>query len=125
MKLKWFNQIDEYVAEERGKNYGNPYYTIDDLPLTPQQKKCVIEYLARKLWGLLIDLGISDGHCKSYDPLVIGDGIAYSYVFDMEDGGRQHKYRNLRHLEEMLYKETLEAIKDEMDYWMSKKDKRR
>ncbi|MHA1280747.1 MAG: hypothetical protein ACTSQ8_26670 [Candidatus Helarchaeota archaeon] len=112
MNLQEFNKLEEIVKNERNKSIANPYKSIDDLPLTPSQKECVIEYLAWKLWSILLDLDIQDGHSKSYDPLVIDEDVAHSYVFDMEDGGRHHSYKNLKHLEEMLYKETLEQIKD-------------
>ena len=93
------------------ERFGNEFYCIDDLPLTDSQKECVLEYLARKLWKLLLDTDIQCGHCKSYDPLMIEGKTALSYVYDMEDGGRSHKFRDYKHLEDMLYKETLEQIK--------------
>jgi hypothetical protein len=91
----------------------NGLYSINDLDLTDEQKEQVLEYLAQKYWHLLRDLGIQDGHCKSYDPLMIEGNIAYSYVFDLEDGGRQHSFDSYEHLEKMLTAEILASIKGE------------
>jgi len=113
MEIK-FNEVNKSVAKIRAQRWGNEYYSVDDLPLTYQQKLCVVEYLARWLWRLLLDTEIMDSHCKSYDPLMIVDGKAHSYVFDMEDGGRHHLFNDLKHLEEMMYKETLDLIKQEI-----------
>jgi hypothetical protein len=52
---------------------------------------------------------------KSYDPMTIelnrgGGGIAHSYVFDMEDGGRHHLFENLEDIPRILVTEVLECI---------------
>lgn len=86
--------------------------SIDGLPLTDEQKERVLEWYAEKIWQLLQDLDISDGHSKMYDPLTIQDGIAHSYVFDLEDGGRRHAFRDYEHLEKMLQNELLEMIRE-------------
>lgn len=41
---------------------------------------------------IMMRLGVWDGHCKSYDPLLIKGDVAHSYVFDLEDGGRHHPF---------------------------------
>lgn len=107
--------MTEELKKTRVERSGNEYYSIDDLPLTDIQKECVLEYLARKLWKLLLDLDVQCGHCKHYDPLMIEGNTALSYVYDMEEGGRRHKFRDYKHLEDMLYNETLEQIREEIN----------
>lgn len=101
------------MSKKASDNWGNIFHSIDDLDLDNEQKEQVLEYLAQKFWGLLMDLGTMDGHCKSYDPLVIEGNTAHSYVFDLEDGGRHHAFKDYAHLENMLYSETLFTIKGE------------
>jgi hypothetical protein len=71
-------------------------------------------WLAQKYYKLLLAIGAQLGHRKSYDPLTIeydGDKkIAHSYVFDFEDGGRHHPFRDLEQLEEMLDVEIVRQI---------------
>lgn len=73
------------------------------------------EIAALALYNVLLDLGILDSHAKSYDPLTVNEEerIAYSYVFDMEDGGRNHAYQDFDHLLSMMIKETVEKIRKE------------
>lgn len=113
MSLSIFQEVDARVKTVRERE-GN-YWTIKNLPLTDQQKECVLEYLARRYWQLLLDTNIQDGHSKSYDPLLIEGDTAHSYVYDMEDGGRHHSFKDYAHLEEMLYDETLGQIKYELE----------
>lgn len=90
----------------------NNFFTIDDLPLSYEDKCAVLEWFARKLW-ILLEEGSGDPYYygKSYDPLVIEDGVAHSYVFNFEDGGRHHVYDDLAHLERMLMNEGISRIK--------------
>jgi hypothetical protein len=60
----------------------------------------------------LVELGINDGHYKHYDPLTIEGKTANSYVFNLADGGRHHKFKNLGQLRELILKETIESIKE-------------
>lgn len=46
----------------RKENF-NPFYDIDDLPFTKNQKEMVLEYLARKLWRILIEVKDWDNGC--------------------------------------------------------------
>ena len=105
-----FNEIDEETRKIREKK-GNDYYTIDDLPLTYHQKLCVLEWLAKHLWRLLLDTEIDDGHCKSYDPLYIEGDTAHSYIHHFDEGGRHHSFKDLQHIEKVLYTETLDYLK--------------
>lgn len=89
----------------------NRYKLLNDLELSDEQKMAVLCYLANKYYRLILELGIQDGHSKSYDPLLIEGNVAHSYVFDLEDGGRHHPFRNLDHLETMLDDEILQEIK--------------
>jgi len=89
------------------------FKSVDDLPLREYQKRYVLEWLAWKFYGLLIKLGIEDGYCKSYDPLLIEDDKCHSYVFDLGNGGRHHPYRNLREIEDKLFNEVVKRIKEE------------
>lgn len=89
----------------------NEFFTIHDLPFTQKQKEQTIEYLAHQLWFILTELGMDDHH-KTYDPLTIDGHIAHSYVFDLEDGGRHHKFNDIKDLEQSLLKETIQQIKN-------------
>jgi|GEM_PF-2403480 len=90
--------------------------SIDDLPLNETQKRYVLEWLAWKFYNLLLKLGIEDGYCKSYDPLLIEDDKCHSYVFDLDDDGRHHPYKNLREIEDKLFNEVVKRIKEERIY---------
>ena len=92
------------------------FKNIDDLPLNETQKRYVLEWLAWKFYNLLLKLGIEDGYCKSYDPLLIEDDKCHSYVFDLDDSGRHHPYKNLREIEDKLFNEVLKRIKEESAY---------
>ena len=103
------------LIDEEIKNYRsgiNPYRTIDNLPLSEMQKRSVLEWFAWKIWEILMELGIEDGYGKLYDPLVIEENECHSYVFDLGDGGRHHKYETLAELEERLKKEVIERIRE-------------
>ena len=91
----------------------NTFFSIDDLSLTREEKCNVLEWFARKLWVLLEEgSNEPEWHHKSYDPLTIEGGIAHSYVFDLEDGGRHHAFKNLAHLERMLTDEGIRRIRE-------------
>jgi len=91
----------------------NSWFSIDDLPFTHKQKEIVLEWFARKLWVLLEEgSGEPDYYGKSFDPLVIEGYTAHSYVFDLEDGGRHHDFRDLEHLERMLMGEGIREIRE-------------
>jgi len=80
----------------------------------PIEKKLTnkdIEAYAEACWNIVCELGDGGGG-KVYDPLTIEGKTAHSYVFDLEDGGRHHKFKNLGHLREMILKETIENIKN-------------
>jgi hypothetical protein len=95
----------------RNKGY-NPFYDINDLPLSADQKEMVLEWYARKIWTLIETAeGEPDYHGKSYDPLVIEGGVAHSYVFYFSDGGRHHKFTSLLELERMLNDEILKEVR--------------
>ena len=84
---------------------------INDLPLNDEQKKFVLEWFAYKLWEIIEEGGGDpEYYGKSYDPLTIEGNIAHSYVFDLEDGGRHHEFRDFRHLEEMLVNEGVKEM---------------
>ena len=108
--LECFKIIDKEISKHRKGT--NTYKTIDDLPLSELQKRCVLEWLAWKAWDILIELGIEDGYGKSYDPLLIEADKCHSYIFDLGDGGRHHDYETLREIEEKLMKEVVEEIKE-------------
>ena len=89
----------------------NRYHDIDDLPLDYLEKCAVLEYLARKLWIILEEsTGAPEYAGKTYDPLIIEGNIAHSYVFDLEDGGRHHSFKDLKHLETMLINEAISRL---------------
>lgn len=89
--------------------FANNFFTIEDLTsLTREQKEEVLMWFARKLWVLLGKWRAY--HCKHYDPLVIEGNIAHSYVFNLDDGGRHHEFRDLEHLEKMMMDEGIRRI---------------
>jgi hypothetical protein len=93
--------------------YTNEFFTINDLPLTNEDKEKVLMWFARKLWTILEEGSEEpDYYCKTYDPLVIEGNIAHSYVFDLQDGGRHHKFKDLKDLENMLVSEGIQKIKE-------------
>jgi hypothetical protein len=79
--------------------------------------KDTVEAYAQACWDILLALDIQDGHCKSYDPLTIDEAekIAHSYVFDLWDGGRHHKYGSLYQVINAIKEETVKAIKTEYE----------
>lgn len=101
------------MSKKAQENWGNIFHDIEQLDLSDEQKQQVLEYLANKYWKLLLDLGVQDGHCKSYDPLVIEGKTAHTYVFDLEDGGRHHTFKDYKDLERMLDEEILGELKGE------------
>ena len=93
--------------------------SIDDYPLTEPQKELAMMYalkLIQRVYGdqLWLDWW---GHQKSYDPLVIvhGENKAHSYLMDLEDGGRHHPYRDLKHLEGMIVDELRKECAENLD----------
>ena len=106
---------NEFLPKPEEIRYTNEFYDIDTLPLKNFQKEMVLEYLAQKLWRILIRTDILESHCKSYDPLLIEGTIAHSYVFDMKDGGRHHGFKDYKDLETMLMDETINHIKNKID----------
>ncbi len=103
--------IDAQIRKDKADDFGNNYFSIDELPLTQAQKECVLEWLARKLWVIYEESsGEPDYYGKSYDPLVIEGDTAHSYVFNLWDGGRHHVFENLKQLEDGLIKETIENL---------------
>lgn len=86
---------------------------IEDLPLTYHQKLAVLEHIARILQDIK-NAAIGDSPCcKSYDPLLIEGNTAHSYVYDLADGGRHHKFKSLNDLERMMIDEIKKELKDE------------
>jgi hypothetical protein len=80
----------------------------------PVEKKLTnndLESYAHACYDIICSLG-GDSHCKMYDPLTIEGKTAHSYVFDLEDGGRHHTFKNLTQLKEMILKETVDNIKN-------------
>lgn len=93
-------QVEFAVRDMRSDNFGNPYDSVDDLPLSPAQKECVLEWYAKKV----CHTANPDECCcgKSYDPLTIEGHTAHSYAFDFKDGGRHHPFGSLAELEGWL-----------------------
>jgi len=58
-----------------------------------------LEEQAEQFWQIMLDSGLSDGYCKSYDPLTIKkdeQGYSFlSYIFDYEDGARSRYFNTL------------------------------
>lgn len=114
MGIQDYKEIDAEAAKFREKYVCERKDEITALPLTREQQMAVVEWLANKYWQILLDLNIQDGHCKSYDPLLIEGGTAHSYVFDLEDGGRHHDFRDLNHLVKMLDSDMRSMLRGEL-----------
>lgn len=81
----------------------------------PQDRKLTkndIESYAQACYDIILALGDGDSHRKLYDPLTIEGKIAHSYIFNLSDGGRHHKFEKLEQLKDMILKETIETIRD-------------
>ncbi len=91
--------------------------SVSELPLTRLEKEAVLELFAMKLWYILEEgSGDPDWHHKSYDPLVIEDNEAHSYVFRLsEQGGRHHKFDTLEGLEGKLVEDAISRIKNMLE----------
>ena len=90
----------------------NNIFSINDIDVSEEIKKNILEWFARKLWILLEEgSGEPDYYHKSYDPLTIEGNTAHSYVFGFRDGGRHHPFKNLSELEEMLMEEGINSNK--------------
>jgi len=110
--------VDFFIRAHTKENIYNDWWTIDDLPFTEEQKKIVLEWFARRIQNILRIFDPEWGaHCKSYDPLIVEDE-AFSYVFDLQNGGRQHPYESLQQLENRL---EMEAVKEMLPYVLDRK----
>lgn len=77
-----------------------------------------LEKQAELFWRILLDSGLSGGHCKMYDPLTIEEtpsgGFAFhSYVFDHEDRGRHRHFDTLEQGQVWLLKSFAEWLSDD------------
>jgi hypothetical protein len=87
---------------------------LSETSFTDAQKSIILEWYAWKIWHALEEgSGEPEYYCKSYDPMEIelSEKTAHSYVFDLEDGGRHHPFRDLEHLEQMMDAELIKRIK--------------
>ena len=75
-----------------------------------------IEAYAHACWDLIQEF-TGDNHCKMYDPLTIEGNIAHSYIFNLKDGGRHHKFKDLEELRKLMLKETIEMIRNTYEEW--------
>lgn len=119
IKKEFINRLSEPKIDLPERNGCNIFYSIDDLPFTDEQKTYCLEWLARKLWVILEESsGEPDYYGKMYDPLYVEleDKKAHSYVFDLEDGGRHHKFTSLSDLEKQLIQEAIKTIKRDKLY---------
>lgn len=85
--------------------------------ISEQNKIWALEHQAENFWQIMLSCGLSDGHCKSYDPLTIekveGGYEFHSYVFDYEDGGRHRTFKTLQEGQIWLlnsFKQWLERV---------------
>uniref|UniRef100_A0A6H2A3H4 Uncharacterized protein n=1 Tax=viral metagenome TaxID=1070528 RepID=A0A6H2A3H4_9ZZZZ len=71
-----------------------------------------IESYAQACFEILLGLELYDGGGKMYDPLTIVGKTAHSYVFDLKDGGRHHRFESLEELKNDILEETINIIKE-------------
>lgn len=76
-----------------------------------------LEKQAQNFWRIMLDSGLSDGHCKSYDPLIIEqDENGYnflSYIFDYGDGSRSRYFTTLEDGQKWLLHSFKQWLDDE------------
>ena len=85
------------------------YYTDNGRELTELEYKIWLEGMAYGIWQSRRLFGKDDGSCKMCDPLLFKEKVkeVYSYVFDLWDGGRHHKYKTLDQVKDALLNEIL------------------
>ena len=105
---KKVKKIREEKWECRGLSGRADWKSIDDLPLNEAQKACVLEWIAQKLQQTKLARECDVWQMgKSYDPLDIKleNKTAHSYVMEMSDGGRHHKYNKMSEIEDAIFNE--------------------
>lgn len=77
------------------------YTTFNGRRLNEKDYKTYLEGMAYGIWRTLVLTGRQDGYHKMCDPLTFVDDEkeVFSYVFDLWDGGRHHKYTSLSQVE--------------------------
>ena len=76
-----------------------------------------LEEQAMHFWDIMLASGLSDGHCKSYDPLTIepenGGYTFLSYIFDYGDSGRSRFFTSLEDGQRWLLHSFKQWLDDE------------
>lgn len=115
MKTTYTDKEVSKIRDKKWKQYGLSgccwWENIDELPLTENQKACVLEWVAQRL--SVTDFAQTNDiwQCgKSYDPLSIDveEKVAHSYMMDMKDGGRHHPFNKMSEIENAIFKEFFE-----------------
>jgi len=106
----------EYADSSAGIGFAR-WRSVEELPLTRLEKEAVLELFAMHLWKILEEgSGDPDYYHKSYDPLVIEDNEAHSYVFRLsEQGGRHHPFETLEELEGKLIEDAIDRIQQMLE----------
>lgn len=114
-EIPWYNKPVDPVASSRG--FGNPRRRLSEVSADTLVKIQILEWFAWKIYIAQAEAECDgDYRGKSYDPMTVeinadGSGIAHSYVFDFEDGGRHHPFSSLEELETMLTNELVGIAK--------------
>jgi hypothetical protein len=91
-------------------------HTLAELGLDSLQIVRLLEWFAWKMWIAREEgSGAPEYYGKSYDPLAIeissdGSGVAHSYTFNLNTGGRHHPFESLGELEGLLAKELVGIV---------------
>lgn len=91
-------------------------HTLAELGLDSLQIVRLLEWFAWKIWIAREEgSGEPEYYGKSYDPLAIeissdGAGVAHSYTFDLNTGGRHHPFDSLTQLEGLLARELVGTV---------------
>lgn len=106
-----FRQVNQLAKRTRDETIAIERTSIDDLPLSDEQKKAVLEWFANKIWRAGVKYS-GEFHHKSYDPLTIDDDLTcHSYVLALdEEGGRHYDFESLTEIEEALDRAHHEEI---------------
>ena len=70
-----------------------------------------VEFYVQGMWDLYKELGGSEDG-KIYDPLTIKGKTAHSYILNLADGGRHHRFESLEKLADDSLKEFAQMIKE-------------
>ena len=91
------------------KRPGEPTRWVSE-PMTQKEAEIYVQ----GMYDLMVMVGC-DSHCKHYDPLFFEGNTAYSYVLELDDGGRHHNYVTPQWVALKALLEFAQRLKDEWE----------